>query len=63
MTKATGFRLVTEAVVRRCSIKKVFLEIPQNSQENTCARDSLLIKLQAWPATLLKKVSGTGVFL
>ena len=47
MTKATGFRLVTEAVVRRCSIKKVFLEIPQNSQENTCAGGSFLITLQA----------------
>ena len=27
-----------EAVVRRRSVKKVFLEISQNSQENTCAR-------------------------
>ena len=36
-----------EAVARRCSVKKVFLTISQNSQENTCARDSLLIKLQA----------------
>ena len=27
-----------EAVVQRCSIKKVFLEISQNSQENTSAR-------------------------
>ena len=25
--------------------KKVFLEISQNPQENTCARDSFLIKL------------------
>ena len=34
------------------------LEILQNSQENTCARVSFLIKLQAWglrPATFLKK--------
>ena len=31
-----------EAVVRRCSVKKVFLEISQNSQENTCARTLLL---------------------
>ena len=31
----------------RCSIKKVFLEVSQNSQENTCARVSFLIKLQA----------------
>ena len=34
--------------------KKEFLEISQNSQENTCARVSFLIKLQT---------SGTGVFL
>ena len=27
-----------EAVVQRCSVKKVFLKISQNSQENTCAR-------------------------
>ena len=26
---------------RRCSVKKVFLEISQNLQENTCARHSL----------------------
>ena len=39
--------LTTEAVGRSCSIKKVFLEISQNSQENTCARDSFLIKLPA----------------
>ena len=39
--------LHTEAVVQRCSVKKVFLEIPQNSQENTCARVSFLKKLQA----------------
>ena len=31
---------------RRCSIKKVFLRISQNSQEKTCARVSFLIKLQ-----------------
>ena len=28
----------TEAVARRCSLKKVFLKISQNSKENTCAR-------------------------
>ena len=36
------------AVARRCSVKKVFLKILQNSQENTCARASFLIKLQAY---------------
>ena len=25
-----------EAVMQRCSVKKLFLEILQNSQENTC---------------------------
>ena len=29
---------------QRCSVKKVFLEISWNSQENTCARVSFLIK-------------------
>ena len=28
--------------------KKLFLEISQNSQQNTCAKVSSLIKLQAW---------------
>ena len=38
-------------------LKKVFLEISQNSQENTCARVSFLIKLQARPkaCTIIKK--------
>ena len=43
-----------EVVAHRCSVKKVFLEILQNSQGNVCARVSFLIKLQA-PITLLKK--------
>ena len=38
-----GF-LVPEAVTQICSVKNVFLEILQNSQENTCARVSVLIK-------------------
>ena len=48
----------SEAIVQTCSVKMVFLEISQNFQENTCARVSFLIKLQASglrPATLLKK--------
>ena len=44
-----------EAATQRCSIKKVFLEISQNSKENTCAKVSFLIKLQTAPATLLKR--------
>ena len=34
-----------EAVAQTCSVKKVFLEISQNSQENTSARVSLLNKV------------------
>ena len=40
-------QLYTEAVVQSCSVKKVSSEISQNSQENTCARVSFLITLQA----------------
>ena len=39
-----------------CEKLKVFLEISRNSQENTCARDSFLIKLR------VKKKSLTRVF-
>ena len=45
----------TEAVVQRCSLKKVFLENSQNSKENTCARVSFLIKLQTWACKFVKK--------
>ena len=31
----------------RCSVKKMFLEISQNPQENTCARVPFSVKLQA----------------
>ena len=47
-----------EAVVRMCSVKKVFLEISENSQENTCARVSFIIKLQAF----MKKEALAQVF-
>ena len=39
---------VPEVVTQWCSVKKVFLEISQNSLENTCGRVSFLIKLQAF---------------
>ena len=45
----------TKAVAQMCSVKKVFLEISQNLQENTCARVS--------SSLAQKRVSGTGVFL
>ena len=37
-----------KAVVWRCSVEKLLLEISQNSQENTYARVSFFIKLQAF---------------
>ena len=30
-----------EAVVQKCSVKKMFSEIRKKSQENTCVRESL----------------------
>ena len=39
--------LASEATSRGVLYKMVLLEISQNSQENTCARTSFLIKLQA----------------
>ena len=41
-----------EAVVQRCSVRKVLLEISQNSQEDTWGRVSCLIRLQAWALQL-----------
>ena len=45
-----------ETVVRRCSVKKLFLKISRNLQEKICV-GVFLIKLQA----LLKRDSGIGV--
>ena len=56
-------QMIIEAVVQRCSVKKVFLEILQNSQESTCARASFLIKLHQACNFILKNDSGTGLFL
>ena len=42
--------------------KKVLLKFSQNSQENTCARVSFLIKLQASACNFLKKEALAQVF-
>ena len=39
---AASKKLKEEAVFWRCSVEKMFLEISQNSQENTCTRVSFL---------------------
>ena len=56
---AASEKLKAEAVVRRCSVKKVFLEILLNSQENTCARVSFL---QPYACNFIKIESLTQVF-
>ena len=50
----------SEAVARRCSVKKVFVKVSQVSQENTCAGVSFSIRV--W-GLQLKRDSGTGDFL
>ena len=42
------YSLLYRSSHRRCSLKKVFLKISRNSQENTCARVSFLIKLHTF---------------
>ena len=39
-----SYVIFIEAVANTCSVKTVFLEISENSQENTCGRVSFLIK-------------------
>ena len=53
---------LSEAVVQRYSVIKVFLEISQSSQENNCARVSFLIKLQGSTCNLIKKETLAQVF-
>ena len=52
----------SEAVAQRCSVKIMFLEISQNSKENTCARASFLMKLQASACNFIKKETLAQVF-
>ena len=54
--------VITRSSHQRCSVKKVFLEISQNLQENICARVSFLIKLQAEARNLIQKVTLTPMF-
>ena len=46
----------------KCSVKKVFLKILQNSQKNMCARISFLIKLQSETCNFIKKGTLAQVF-
>ena len=53
----------TEAVAQRCSVKKMFLKVSQNSQENTCARQRLFFnKVRPQACNFIKKESLAQVF-
>ena len=52
----------TEAVAQTSSVKEVPLEISQNLQENTWARVSFLVKLQALGRTPLLTEPSGGCF-
>ena len=51
-----------EVAVPKCFVEKEFLEISQNSQENTCTRVSFLINLQAKACNFVKKETLAQVF-
>ena len=60
--KNIKFSFNSEAVLQGCSVKKVFLEISQNSQESTCARVSFLMKMQDKACNFIKKETLPLVF-
>ena len=52
-TKEHPAKRASEAVDRRCSVKEVFLEISQNSQENTFARVSFSVNFAKFLRTFV----------
>ena len=50
----------TEALIQRCSVKKIFLEILQSSHEIICVRQSPFFDKVD---NFIKKETDTGVFL
>ena len=58
-SKIENLRYNAEAVVQRCYVKKVFLEISQNSHEKNCVRVSFLIKTPFFRTSLVA-ASGDG---
>ena len=53
---------ITEAVTGGALLQIIFLEISQNSQENTCVRASFLIKFQVKAFIFIKKETLTQMF-
>ena len=54
--------VASEAVAQRCSVKKAFLKISQNSKKNTCARVSFLMKFLTEVCNFIKKETLAQVF-
>ena len=54
--------IISRSNHRRCSVKKVFLKISQNSQENTCVGLAFLLKSQTWGLQLYKYGTPTQMF-
>ena len=54
-----GCSQIVEAVAQTCFVRKVFLEILQNSQENTCAK---VAGLRPEPCNFIKKETLAQVF-
>ena len=57
-----NIRSILEAVVQKCSVNKMLLELSQNSQENACTIVCLLIKFQAETWKFNKEETLTQVF-
>ena len=53
----------TEAVAQRCSVKKLFLEISQKSQENNCARSLFYQNCRPEACNFIKEETLAQVFL
>ena len=54
--------LQNRSSIQRRSVKKIFLKISRNSQENACARVSFLVKLQAETCNFIKREALALVF-
>ena len=59
---ARHYLLKQEVAAQTYSVKKTFLEISENSQENACASVPFLIKLQAQACNFIKKETLAQVF-
>ena len=54
--------VLPSTVVQKCSVKKMFLKISQNSQESTCVRVYFLMKLRNFQQHLFSYRTSGGCF-